>query len=106
MAKAEKAPKARKGKRRVLHAGPLTKLLLLVVLLGIGWQLIRLQDQVEAAQTERDLLAAQVETQRQENDDLAADIAAGGTQEKMEEIARSELGMVFPDEYVLCDGID
>ena len=108
-----KAAKAQKGKRRVLRAGPLTKLLLLALLLGIGWQLVRLQDQVEAAQAERDLLAAQVETQRQENDALSADkirniifIAAGGTQEKMEEIARSELGMVFPDEYVLCDGID
>lgn len=106
VAKTAKAAKAQKGKRRVLHAGPLTKLLLLVLLLGIGWQLVRLQDQVKAAQAEKDLLAAQVETQRQENEALTADIAAGGTQEKMEEIARDELGMVFPDEYVLCDGID
>ena len=92
--------------RRILRAGPLTKLLLLVLLLGIGWQLYRLQSQVEAAQVEKDLLAGQVEAKRQENSALAADIAAGGTQEKMEEIARNELGMVFPGEYVLCDGID
>ena len=101
--------------RRILRAGPLTKLLLLVLLLGIGWQLYRLQSQVEAAQVEKDLLAGQVEAKRQENSALAADIAAGGAPipaklsmvlEKMEEIARNELGMVFPGEYVLCDGID
>ena len=101
-----KAAKAQKGKRRVLRAGPLTKLLLLALLLGIGWQLVRLQDQVEAAQAEKDLLAAQVEVKRQENSALAADIEAGGSQEKMEEIARNELGMVFPGEYVLCDGVN
>ena len=38
--------------RRILRAGPLTKLLLLVLLLGIGWQLYRLQSQVEAAQVD------------------------------------------------------
>lgn len=100
---------ARKGRAagknpRLLRAGPLTKLLLLVLLLGIGWQLYRLQGQVEAAQAEKDRLAAQVEVKRQENDALTADLAEGSTQEKMEEIARNELGMVYPGEYVLCDG--
>ena len=101
-----KKERAVKRKRRILRAGPLTKALLLILLLGISWQLYRLQGQVEAAQAEKDLLAAQVEVMRQENSTLAADIAAGGNQEKMEEIARNELGMVFPGEYVLCDGID
>ena len=88
--------------RRILRAGPLTKLLLLVLLLGIGWQLYRLQSQVAAAQMERDLLDAQVEAKRQENEALSADLAAGGTQEKMEEIARNELGMVFPRPFSSC----
>ena len=101
-----KKKRAEKEKRRMVRTGPLTKILLLALLLGIGWQLYRLQSQVEAAQAEKDLLAGQVEAKRQENSALAADIAAGGTQEKMEEIARNELGMVFPGEYVLCDGID
>lgn len=90
----------------MVRTGPLTKILLLALLLGIGWQLYRLQSQVAAAQMERDLLAAQVEAKRQENEALSADLAAGGTQEKMEEIARNELGMVFPGEYVLCDGVN
>lgn len=93
-------------KRRILRAGPLTKILLLLLLIGIGWQLYRLQGQVADAQAERDLLAAEAEVLRQENDALAADIAEGNTQEKMEEIARNELGMVFPGEYVLCDGVN
>lgn len=93
-------------KRRILRSGPLTKILLLFLLIGIGWQLYRLQGQVADAQAERDLLAAEAEVLRQENDALAADIAEGNTQEKMEEIARNELGMVFPGEYVLCDGVN
>lgn len=95
-----------KKHRRPLRTGFLTKLLLLVLLLGIGWQLFRLQDQVASAQAEKEQLAAQVEARRQENDALAADIAEGNTQEKMEEIARNELGMVYPGEYVLCDGVN
>ena len=67
---------------------------------------IGLQGAPADAEHTPDLLAGQVEAKRQENSALAADIAAGGTQEKMEEIARNELGMVFPGEYVLCDGID
>ena len=102
------AKKKQGGKGKAPHGahGPLTKILLLALLLGIGWQLYRLQSQVVAAQMERDLLAAQVEAKRQENEALSADLAAGGTQEKMEEIARNELGMVFPGEYVLCDGVN
>ena len=44
--------------------------------------------------------AALVAAQRQENAALEADIAAGPTDEKLEEIARDELGLVKPGEYV------
>ena len=40
---------------------------------------------------------------RRENDALAADIAEGPTREKIEEIARDELGLVTPNEYVFDD---
>ena len=40
---------------------------------------------------------------KQANDALAADIAEGNTQEKMEEIARDELGYVSPGERVFID---
>ena len=41
-----------------------------------------------------------MESKQAENDALRADIADGGSQEKKEEIARDELGMVAPGERV------
>ena len=92
MAKVEK--KSRK-KQRVRSS-----LLLLVLLVAVGWQLYDLHGQVANAQAEKERLAAEVETTRQENEALAADIAEGGTAEKKQEIARDELGWVGPGEYV------
>ena len=87
-------------KRRRVRSSLMTKILVLALLGGIGWQLHALQGQVESAQAKKDALAAQVETQQQENDALSADIAEGSTQEKMLEIAREELGWIAPGEYV------
>lgn len=94
--------KQKKAKKRA-KSSLLTRLLLLVLLVGIGWQLYNLRDQVANAQSDMELLAARVDAQRQENDALSADIAEGNTPEKMEEIAREELGLVTPDEYVFYD---
>ena len=44
-----------------------------------------------------------MDAQRQANESLAADIAEGTTPEKMEELAREELGLVTPGEYVFYD---
>ena len=97
MAKQKKQPRQR------VRASLFTKVLLLVLLMGIGWQLVRIHDQVEAAVEEKARLEAQIQSQQQENDALAADIAEGGTQEKMEEIARETLGLVYPGERVFID---
>ena len=78
----------------------LTKMILLVLIGVIGWQLYGLRTQLAQAREERDQYQARVEALRQENDALAADIAEGTTPEKMEEIARKELGVVTPGEYV------
>ena len=80
--------------------GLVTKLIILALIGLIGWQLYDLQDQLAAAQAERDRYETEVEALRQTNDALAADIAEGTTPEKMEEIARKELGVVTPGEYV------
>lgn len=90
-------------KRRRVRSSLMTKILVLALLGGIGWQLHALQGQVESAQAKKDALAAQVETQQQENDALSADIAEGSTQEKMEDMARRELGMVYPNERVFSN---
>ena len=91
------------AKKKRAKSGLLTRLLLLVLIVGIGWQLYNLRDQVESAQADMDLLAAKVAAQRLENDALSADIAEGSTPEKMEEIAREELGLVTQNEYVFYD---
>lgn len=78
----------------------LTKIVILALISIIGWQLYGLQNQLAKARQERDRYQAQVEALQQENDALAADIAEGTTPEKMEEIARKELGVVTPGEYV------
>ena len=97
MARQKKQPRQR------VRASLFTKVLILVLLVGIGWQLVRLRDQVEAAEAEKARLETQIQAQQQENDALAADIAEGNTQEKREEIARETLGLVYPGERVFID---
>ena len=92
-----------KRPRHQTRASLLTKVLILMLLAAMGWQLYRLQGQVADAQAQKDELAAQVAAQQQANDALSADIAAGDSQEKMKEIARDELGMVSPGERVFYD---
>ena len=98
MAVREKHPRAR--------TGLLAKLLLLLLLAAVAWELYGLRGKVAGAQAERDALSARVEALRQENERLSADIDAGTTPEKIEEIARDELGMLSPGEYLFPDGID
>ena len=74
--------KAAAQKKKRVGAGLLTKVLVLVLAAGIGWQLYQLRDQVQSAQLQKETLAAQVQEKQQENDALSADIAQGSTQEK------------------------
>lgn len=94
---AKERPKAKPRRR---GGGLAIKLVLVLLLAGVSWQLYQLRDQVAAAQAEKERYAAEVEMLRQANDALAADIAEGATEEKMEEVARKELGLVTQGEYV------
>jgi len=94
------ANRDRGNKQARPRAGFLTKTVILVLLAAIGWQLYDLQGQLKNAQAEKENYQTQVEAQQRENDALAADIAEGPTAEKIEEIARNELGLVKPGEYV------
>ncbi len=93
----------RKKTQRKTRVGVFTKLLILVLLLALGWQLYRLRDQVQEAQAQKAALNDQVQQQQQTNDALKSDIADGGSQEKMEEIARDQLGLVAPGDKVFYD---
>ena len=92
--------KKRTEKKPRPKAGLLTKIVIVVLLAAMGWQLYDLRGQLQAAEAEKAADQQQVEAQQQENDALAADIAEGPTEEKIEEIARNELGYVKPGEYV------
>jgi len=75
-------------------------ILILVLLAAAGWQLHNLHAQVTAAEAEKERYAQEVAAQKQANEVLEQDIEAGPTDEKMQQIAREELGMVSPGEYV------
>ena len=95
MAKQRKIPKAVK-----LRTGFLTRLLIVILLAALVCEVYALRAKVSDAEEVKAQTAAQVESRRQENDALAADIEEGCTPEKMQEIARRELGWVLPGEYV------
>ncbi len=94
--------KSKKQPRRV-RSSLATRLLLLILLAAAGWQLYTLQIQLDAAQAEKDQYSAQVAQLQQKNEDLAADIAEGSTEEKMTEIARDELDWAYSNEYIFYD---
>lgn len=88
----------RRKRKRV--SGFLTGLILLVLIVGVGVQLYRLQDQLRIARAEEAALSAQIDQLERENEELAADIANAGDPELIEKIAREELGMVLQNEKV------
>lgn len=87
-----------------VRAGFFTKLVLLALLAAIGWQLYHMRDQLAAAEEKRDQYAALVADRERENAALRADIETGPTEEKLQEIARDELDLVKPGEYVFEPG--
>ncbi len=87
-------------KKQKRACGFLTGVLLLVLLLGVGVQLYRMQDQLRTAQEEEAALAAQIAQVQKENQALEDDLAHAGDPELIEQIARDELGMVVQDEKV------
>lgn len=91
--------KKSKATQRV-GGGLLIKVIILVLLVAVGFQLFNLRKQVLAAEAEKEHYAQQVQKTKAENDALESDIAEGNTLEKIEEIAREELGWAYSDEYI------
>ena len=87
-------------KRRKRASGFLTGVLLLVLLLGVGVQLYRLQDKLKTAREEEAALAAQINQVQKENDELLEDLEHADDPELIQDIARQELGLVMQDEKV------
>ena len=91
-----------KAKKKVdrPRTGFLMKVVIVVLLVALGWKVFDLHGQIAAAEEEKERYAAQVAEMEQENAALEADIAEGPTEEKLQDIARDELGFVKPGEYV------
>ena len=87
-------------KRQKRASGFLTGLLLLVLLLGVGVQLYRMQEKLKTARAEEEALDAQIAQIEQENASLQEDLDNAGDPDLIEEIAREELGMVVRNEKV------
>lgn len=86
--------------RKPRHVNVVVIVLVLVILAAMGWRLNGLRAQLETARFERDRYQDQVDAMEQKNASLSADIEEGVTDEKIEDIARNDLGMVLPGEYV------
>lgn len=87
-------------KKQKRASGFLTGILLLVVLLGVGIQLYRMQEQLKTARAEEEALAQEIAQVEKENQQLQEDLDNADNPELIEEIAREDLGMVVQGEMV------
>ena len=85
------------------HAGILTKIVVLALLVYGTILIVNTRARVEAAEANRDALALQVDALLQENAELEYDIEHAGDPEIIEDIARSKLGLVTPGEKIYYD---
>lgn len=85
------------------RAGLGTKFVVLALLAASAAALLSLNARLSAAREERDLLARQVETQREDNAAMASDIENCDDPEQLTQIAREKLGLIEQDEIVFVD---
>lgn len=95
--------KSKKKQPVKARAGFFTKILIVLLLAVLTWQLNALRIQVEDAEAQREQLAVQVAAKQAQNDSLQESIDRGGSLEEMLRIAREELGLVAPNEKVFYD---
>ncbi|MGO5115636.1 FtsB family cell division protein [Candidatus Avoscillospira sp. LCP25S3_F1] len=81
----------------------MAKLLIVVILAALTWKYADLRTDVAAKTSEVAALNQELSTARQENQRLQDNIANMGTDEGVEEIARTKLGLAFPGEITYRD---
>jgi len=81
----------------------ITKLVIMILLVYSMVTLVYLQRQLSEKQAERDVLEAQITQVQQANAALTEDIAALGTKEGIEAVAREKLGLVSEGEITFYD---
>ncbi|MCC8123078.1 MAG: septum formation initiator family protein [Oscillospiraceae bacterium] len=83
------------------RASLLTKLVVLVLLIGLATALLNLRARIQTAQEDLDQITAQVTEQRQTNADLSQAVENKDDPERQQAIARDKLGLVLPGERVI-----
>ena len=94
------ARRRNRTERKPRHISVIVIILVAVFVVAMGWRLHGLRKQLETARFERDRYQEEVAKLKKEYEDLSADLQEGITEEKVEDIAHNELGMVRPDEYI------
>ena len=86
-----------------LRTSALTLIVIGVLLAIVVTELVRMDQQIEAAQAEQASLETQLAAQKQENASLEAALDKAEDLEYLQELARSELGYVTPGEKDFYD---
>lgn len=81
----------------------MAKLLIVVILAALTWKYADLRTDVAAKEGEVTVLTQELSLARQENQRLQDTIANMDTDEGVEEIARTKLGLAFPGEITYRD---
>ena len=82
------------------RSGILTKVLLIAVLIYAAASLITMSGKIKAAEDERDFLQQQAQDLENENTDIKDKIENSEDETVIEDVARAELGLVYPGEKV------
>lgn len=82
-------------------AGLLTKIIVLVMLIGLSIKLLDLRSQLQEAQAQKEALTAEVNAQTQVNADLSDAVENSDDPERQMDIGRKSLGLVEPGEIIL-----
>lgn len=85
---------------KLKKASLLTKLVILVLLIGTATGLLTMRSQLQAAQADLAVAQKQVEEQKQVNADLADAVENSDDPDRQADLAREKLGLVEPGEYV------
>ncbi|MGI5972068.1 MAG: FtsB family cell division protein [Oscillospiraceae bacterium] len=83
--------------------GILPKIILAVIAIYALASLISLRGRISEAERQQELLQAQVERQKTENEELRDDIGRKDDPEKIAELARENFGLVSSNETVFYD---
>ncbi len=89
--------------KKTKRAGLMTKLVVLAILIVVSISLLNLRSRLNAAETKRAKLQAQVDEQTQHNAALQDDIANSDDPDVILEAAKEKLGLVNDEEVIFYD---